>query len=125
VPPPEAAWPSLDSGAALFPSPRSGDGFSTTFEALDADPVLLNSEQIAAEMAQHEPATDEETLGDPVLGLAIDRRGVVTHLLVAQSSGSARIDAAAIDVMQSARYSPGVFRGSAVQVYLLLPVHFQ
>ncbi len=117
VPPPEAAWPAM-----AFASTPEG---AATFEALDADPVLLNASEIAAEKALYRPASEEETLGDPVLGLAIDRRGVVTHLLVAQSSGSARIDRAAMEVMASARYSPGVFRGSAVQVYLMLPVHFQ
>lgn len=125
VAPPEAAWPTFSSGTAVtFPSAQDDSGFAP-FEALDADPVLLNAEQIAAQKATYRPATEEETLGDPVLGLAIDRRGVVTHLLVAQTSGSARIDNAAIEVMKSARYTPGVFRGSAVQVYLLLPVHFQ
>lgn len=115
VPPPEAPWPSLTNGAqSSFPA-----------GALDADPVLLNSADIAAAIAAVRPTPEEEALGDPVLGLAIDRRGAVTHLLVAQSSGSARIDNAAIEVMKSARYSPGVFRGSAVQVYLLLPVHFE
>lgn len=105
-----SAPPPTDSGQ---PAPR---GFEP--------PVVLNAEPpVRYPIALYESHTE----GTVVLHLFVDSTGKVVpeSTRVAETSGSAALDSAALDGVQRMRFAPARRDGAPVATAFLQPVHFQ
>lgn len=63
--------------------------------------------------------------GKVMLRVLIDDRGRAERIEIHQSSGSDRLDQAARDAAQRARYKPYIENGRAIAVFALVPIVFK
>lgn len=62
--------------------------------------------------------------GTTTLRVLIDERGLPRQVLVDKSSGSGRLDDAAITAMKQARFKPYTENGTALMVWVMAPIEF-
>lgn len=67
---------------------------------------------------------DEGVEGEIVLRVLVTPEGTVDSVEVAESSGSAALDSAAVRGARDLRFQPGTKRGRMVPMWARLPVHF-
>lgn len=98
-----------------------------TFTPYEERPVLRDREEFARTLQQHYPASLKEQgiEGTTVLWVFIDEAGEVGRTMVTQSSGHALLDEAAMQAMQTARFTPARNREQPVSVWIMLPITFQ
>ena len=69
-------------------------------------------------------ARDAARQGRVLLRVLVDEAGLSAAVDVAQSSGHADLDTAAIEAVRQWRFVPARLQGQAVQAYVLVPVRF-
>lgn len=90
----------------------------------DVAPRLLNTDEVRARLASATEALEGTSELLVVLWLYVERSGDVTRLRLHRSSGREGVDAAAIDVARAMRFSPALFRGRTVAVWIVQPIRF-
>lgn len=107
------------------PTASGGDGVPV-FTPFTVAPRLANMAEVARALeAAYPPALRDAGLGGSVqVWFYIDEKGVVKKTLVNQSSGRPALDAAAVEVGKSMRFTPALNRDKAVSVWVSIPVKF-
>jgi protein TonB len=103
------------------PAERATPGAATpAFEA----PVVVNAE---SPVSYPPDLYQQQVEGTVVLRLHIDENGTLTpdSTRVAESSGYAGLDSAALRAVPEMRFAPAQRGGQAVATTFLLPVHFR
>ncbi len=62
--------------------------------------------------------------GRVLLRVLVDEAGLCAAVELAQSSGHADLDAAALEAVRQWRFTPARLQGQTVQAYVLVPVRF-
>lgn len=90
-------------------------------------PRVLNTDEVLQAMERAYPAILRDAgLGGTVrLLVRIDEEGVLQEARLDVSSGHPRLDAAAMELVDTYRFSPALNRDQAVSVWVSLPVTFQ
>ncbi len=97
------------------------------FTPYDRRPELLNRSEFGEAMERRYPPVLRAAGigGTVVLGVNIDRDGKVAATRLARSSGQEELDAAANEVMRTARFAPAMLQEAPVPVWIQLPVTYQ
>lgn len=90
----------------------------------DVAPRLLNTDEVRGRLASAIEALEGTSELLVVLWLYVERSGDVTRLRLRRSSGREGVDAAAMDVARAMRFSPALFRGRTVAVWIVQPIRF-
>jgi TonB family protein len=80
------------------------------FDLRNGVPVLDGGEPSAPAEIIQAGTTQKQ---DPVVRACVDANGALTSTRIVQSSGIAEVDAAALEVAQASRYSPGTTKGKS------------
>jgi TonB family protein len=67
---------------------------------------------------------DEGVEGETILRVRVNEVGEVDRAEIAQSSGHAALDSAALNGAKELRFTPGMKNGKRVEVWAQVPVHF-
>lgn len=127
-----AAAPSISpapAAAAAPPSEGSATGQApVTASPPPAQPKTITSgvEYVTMPAPRYPPQSrriGEE--GKVVLRVLINERGRADRIDVQQSSGSPRLDQAAREAVQMARFKPYIENGSAIAVFAIVPIAFK
>lgn len=121
APAPEAAAAPPTEGAATGQAP-------VTASPPPAQPKTITSgvEYITMPAPKYPPQSrrmGEE--GKVVLRVLINERGRADRIDIHQSSGSPRLDQAAREAVQMARFKPYIENGSAIAVFAIIPIAFK
>lgn len=120
--------------AGLPPPPTEGarksdeDGLASrpTFTPFTVAPEIRNRSELATLIGAHYPPTlrDAGIGGIVVVWFFIDADGKVTDTRVAQSSGHAQLDVAALEVSDLFVFSPALNNDQVVPVWVQFPITF-
>lgn len=96
------------------------------FTPREVEPALLNRAEFGRELERMYPAVlkDAGVGGRAVLWVFVEATGRVGNVRVQESSGHEPLDAAAESVLRSAEFSPAMYRGTRVPVWIAVPVTF-
>ncbi len=119
APTPPAAVPPVPPRVASLPS-------NAPILSPDVAPVLSNHRTVQRQMDRSYPSAlrERQVGGTVVLSLVIDERGRVTESSVSNSSGHEQLDAVALNVGRSMRFTPAQHRGRPVQARIEMPLVF-
>lgn len=113
-----------------LPPPRSDGGADLSeqpqFTPHDVSPRTLNAQQVQRALANEYPAMlrDNGIGGTVMMHFFIDENGEVQNFEVAESSGHAALDEAAMRVAPVFEFSPALNRDIAVPVWIQVPINF-
>jgi len=98
-----------------------------TFTPFTVAPEVRNRPEVGRALEREYPALlrDAGIGGTVLLHFFINDRGVLENVLVAQSSGHAGLDDAALRVAQVFQFSPAMNRDQQVPVWIQIPITFQ
>lgn len=98
-----------------------------TFTPYTTPPDVLNREEVARALEREYPPTlrDVGIGGTVLMHFFLDENGVVGNFLVADTSGHAALDHAALRVAEVFRFSPAYNRDDRVPVWVQIPVTFE
>jgi outer membrane biosynthesis protein TonB len=115
----------LDSGAVRFRERRRPDPDKS--KRLDRAPRLLNTEFIQRWMStDYPPMLLREGVGGSTLLLFFARPDSTPAMIrVVRSSGVSDLDLASVNVMQHARFAPGIYHGCPVWAMIIMPVNWE
>jgi TonB family protein len=112
-PPPQPISESTSAGPAFTPYTKA--------------PVLQNPDEVTRAITANYPRTlrDAEIGGDVVLWFYIDEEGRVLETRVAEGSGYAAMDQAAVSVAEVFRFRPAYNRDLPAKVWVQIPIMFR
>jgi TonB family protein len=109
------------------PAPRpQGALFLDAFTRFDAAPVLQNAEEMTAALHRVYPAAHRAAGvgGQTYLWILVDPDGAARRAQVNITSGCPELDDAAMRASEVMRFSPAVFEGRTVPVWILIAINF-
>ena len=114
----------------LPPPPEEGGenlAAGPTFTPYTVKPELKNSSEVQRALEREYPPLlrDAGVGGTAVVWFFIDENGRVLDTQVAQSSGHASLDQAALDVAEIMEFTPALNRDQRVKVWVQFPITFQ
>jgi protein TonB len=97
------------------------------FTPYEVAPELRNGAEVQRVLEREYPAMlrDAGVGGTVVVHFFIDEQGVVQNQRVAESSGQAQLDQAALRAASQFRFTPAMNRDTAVPVWVAIPVTFR
>lgn len=133
APPPQPAAAPSSMAAPTPAAPPPSEGAATGQAPVTASPppaqprtITSGVEYINMPAPKYPPQSrrmGEE--GKVVLRVLINERGRADRIEIQQSSGSPRLDQAAREAVQLARFKPYIENGSAIAVFTLVPIAFK
>jgi TonB family protein len=93
---------------------------------LDREPFLLNGDFIAGQMGNFYPPAllEMKRGGTTMLAMLIHADGTPDPIRVFRSSREVSLDEASVSTAEQFRFSPGIYRGCPVFVFVLMPVNW-
>lgn len=132
APEPTPPAPSAEPAPAPTPEPvpappQDSLALAPTFTPYDAAPEILNRDEIALRLrVDSENLRDAGIGGRTILHFFVDEGGgAPRRVLVAETSGNAELDSAAVRVGRTFEFAPARNQGSDVPVWIQLPVAFE
>jgi protein TonB len=103
------------------------DRDTPSFTPHTVKPELINGDEVSRALVREYPSMlrDAEIGGTVVVWLFIDVEGRVENSKVQTPSGYAMLDAAALDVANTMRFSPAYNRDQKVPVWVSIPITFR
>jgi TonB family protein len=98
------------------------DAMATDGRAVDADPEYTEVRPAPRYPPQAVRRREE---GEVMLRVLVDASGSPGTIEMAQSSGSPRLDGAAVEAVRQWRFAPGVRNGQPVEGWVLVPISFK
>lgn len=95
-------------------------------DSVDVRPTLINVPVVRQTLERSFPPRlrDNGRGGTVGTSFRVDSEGVPSEISVVRSSGYPEMDAAAIRVVESMRFKPGIVRGSPVYTRVQMPITF-
>lgn len=116
---------------ATLPPPPTGPttdvGAGPRFLPYTVAPLVLNRDEVVRAMEREYPAVlrDAGIGGTVTVFFFVDENGLVRDRRIRESSGIPGLDAAALEVAETFRFSPALNRDQKVPVWVSLPIRFQ
>jgi protein TonB len=107
--------------------PTTDVGAGPRFLPYTVAPLVLNRDEVVRAMVREYPAVlrDAGIGGTVTVFFFVDENGLVQDRRIDQSSGIPGLDAAALEVAETFRFSPALNRDHKVPVWVSLPIRFQ
>jgi protein TonB len=125
---PAPAPPQAAPAPAAPPAPDTAPPRAPAAQAAPAAPKTISSGAQYLQPPQPEYPAQSRRLGEEgrvILRVLLDEAGRVGQVQVQKSSGFPRLDQAAIDAVQRARFKPHLEDGRPLAVYVMVPISFR